>query len=676
MQKNCFQNQKIYSFCRFSGKAYSAFSSMHKIVNIGVLSGCTLLAAHSQDSSAQSFPSSDQQLTPEMTLDEVTITASEPDLILNVETAKLITVITKEDIARQPAISIEDLLKSVSGIDIKQRGANGVQADVSVRGGTPDQIAILLNGINLSNPQTGHYNFDIPINLSDIERIEIIQGPSSLLYGASAFSGGINIITKQYPDSNYYVNLQSGMHQLFGVEARSGILTKRSSHQLSAGYNRSDGYIEDSDYRIFNVLWQSQFDSKSSKINFQTGYNNKAYGANTFYSAIYPHQFDHTQTFFASVQGESKGRVKLIPKMYWNRHWDCFQLFRDGFSPVPSWYTGHNYHQSDVFGFNFNAQYVSKTGISNFGGEFRNESILSNVLGKALDSPEGKYSRYDSRSNISYFFEQQFNFRKFSFALGVLFNHNTSLHNNFDFFPNINASWQASPGLKIYASWNNAMRMPTFTDLYYTTKTHTGNTNLLPEKSSAWEAGVKYKHKRFTSHFTGFYNMGKEIIDWVKQNPEDLWQSGNQTRLDCIGLETGAGFDLNSFLPGVNPFSRIRAGYCYIDQTKSSDKLISKYALDYLRHKFTMELNHRIFQSVSADWLFRWQDRAGEYTSGTGEQVPYPAYAVLDLKINWQLKNFKIYFLANNIFNVTYYDLGDIPQPGCWVMGGISLSHR
>ena len=142
-------------------------------------------------------------------LDEIIVTAYKASLPLKLS-AKMVNIILPRQIERSPVKSIEDLLNYHSGVDVLQRGPHGVQADITLRGGSFDQTAILLNGVNLTNPQTGHYSFDIPLNLSDIERIEIVQGPSSLIFGASAFSGGINIITKKDPQTNAFVKMEGG----------------------------------------------------------------------------------------------------------------------------------------------------------------------------------------------------------------------------------------------------------------------------------------------------------------------------------------------------------------------------------------------------------------------------------------------------------------------------------
>ena len=109
--------------------------------------------------------------------------------------SRVVTVIDQQEIQKMPVKSIDELLDNVAGIDVRQRGVNGVQADISIRGGSFDQILILLNGINITDSQTGHYNLDIPLELSDVSRIEILQGSAARVLGPNAFSGVINIVT-------------------------------------------------------------------------------------------------------------------------------------------------------------------------------------------------------------------------------------------------------------------------------------------------------------------------------------------------------------------------------------------------------------------------------------------------------------------------------------------------
>ncbi|MDD2930064.1 MAG: TonB-dependent receptor [Fermentimonas sp.] len=678
MNKKQIKATKAFRFKRFARKSYSVFNSLHKSVTIGVLTGCTLVSAHatSVEPVEQMFIQTASDSIPPTELDEVVVTASKVAMPLNLA-AKQVTVISRQEIERTPVRSIEDLLNYVAGVDILQRGPHGVQADITLRGGSFDQTAILLNGINLTNPHTGHYSFDIPINISDIERIEIVQGPSSLVYGAGAFSGGVNIITKKDTESNVYAKVEGGMHGLFGADTRGAIAGESYTHSLSTGYKRSDGYIPNSDYDIYNLLWQSRFDINGSNIDFQAGLNDKAYGANTFYTAAYPNQFDDTQGLFFSLKGETNGKLKLTPHIYWSRHYDEFQLIREGTPDKPSWYTDHNYHRSDVFGMNLNMQYASRFGITSFGGEFRNEGILSNVLGNAMEEPIGKYTKSDNRTNISYYAEHNFILNRITLSLGGLINYNTAVTDKFDFYPAINGTFRATNKLSLYASWNKATRMPTFTDLYYTTATHTGNSNLEAELSEAFEVGAKYNHHIVKGAIAVFNMAGKNMIDWVKPSPEALWESTNHTQINKKGVETNISFDFKEWLGDNQPINSFNVGYMYIDQERVEDELISNYTLNHLRHKFTAGLHHDLIKNLTLSWNFRWQERNGSYVKYSdllpGERVDYAPFSILDVKANYKIRNTDFFVNANNIFNSVHVDLGNIPQPGFWLSGGASV---
>ena len=678
MNKKQIKATKAFRFKRFARKSYSVFNSLHKSVTIGVLTGCTLVSAHatSVEPVEQMFIQTASDSIPPTELDEVVVTASKVAMPLNLA-AKQVTVISRQEIERAPVRSIEDLLNYVAGVDILQRGPHGVQVDITLRGGSFDQTAILLNGINLTNPHTGHYSFDIPINISDIERIEIVQGPSSLVYGAGAFSGGVNIITKKDTESNVYAKVEGGMHGLFGADTRGAIAGESYTHSLSTGYKRSDGYIPNSDYDIYNLLWQSRFDINGSNIDFQAGLNDKAYGANTFYTAAYPNQFDDTQGLFFSLKGETNGKLKLTPHIYWSRHYDEFQLIREGTPDKPSWYTDHNYHRSDVFGMNLNMQYASRFGITSFGGEFRNEGILSNVLGNAMEEPIGKYTKSDNRTNISYYAEHNFILNRITLSLGGLINYNTAVTDKFDFYPAINGTFRATNKLSLYASWNKATRMPTFTDLYYTTATHTGNSNLEAELSEAFEVGAKYNHHIVKGAIAVFNMAGKNMIDWVKPSPEALWESTNHTQINKKGVETNISFDFKEWLGDNQPINSFNVGYMYIDQERVEDELISNYTLNHLRHKFTAGLHHDLIKNLTLSWNFRWQERNGSYVKYSdllpGERVDYAPFSILDVKANYKIRNTDFFVNANNIFNSVHVDLGNIPQPGFWLSGGASV---
>lgn len=666
-----FYESGVYRFKRFVRKGYSAFNSMHRVVTIGVVTGSMLTFVHVTSTTAQTAAQQAPEKLLEDELEEVTVTASRMETPVN-QTAKLVTIITKEQIEQAPVQSIQDLLVYAANIDVIQRGGHGVQADISLRGGTFDQNAILLNGVNLSNPHTGHYSFDLPVNLSDIERIEIIHGPSALIYGASAFSGGVNIITKKKADYKAFASVEAGMHKLRGLEARGSVKTGIALNSLSVGYNSSEGYIANSDYDIYNVLWQTHFNlENTSKIDLQLGYNDKKYGANTFYSAKFPNQYERTSTYMGSVKGTFGSKLKIIPIIYWNRHHDQFDLVKDTDF-------GRNFHRNDTYGANLIFNYRWKLGITSLGGELRKEDIMSSVLGKPMAEPHRKYKMYDDRTNTSAALEHTINLEKFVISAGVLMNHNSLQSGEYEFYPSVNITYRPVDELNISSSWTKSTRMPTFTDLYYTTETHDGNDGLKPEKSESLDLGIKYQNSTISTYLTGFILWGRNMIDWVRV--EDKWASWNLTEVNTQGVEMGIKIRLANMLPVLGKQSFLSLDYARMHQSSDSKDLLSLYSLNYLRDKLTTQFHHHIYRGLTAGWYFRYQKRMGFYEKYENLEkvanVDYPAFSTLDLKLNYTYDDISFNISLNNLYNTHYFDRGNIPQPGFWLTGGISYTFR
>lgn len=677
MNQQRFNERQAIRFRQFARKAYSAFNSMHRVVNIGVILGCTLSVAQTTTVSAQADSTGQQPLkTLEKDLDEVMVTASRVEMPI-AQTAKLVTVISKEQIAQAPVHSIQDLLVYSANIDVIQRGGHGVQADISIRGGSFDQNAILLNGVNLTNPHTGHYSFDFPINISDIERIEVLHGPSALIYGSSAFSGGINIITKKKVDTKAYARVESGMHDLRGIEVRGATQISNTANSLSVGYNSSDGYMDNTDYDIYNLLWQTRVNFRNeSKVDLQLGYNDKKYGANSFYTAKFPNQYEQTSTYMGTLKGEFGSNFKIIPIIYWNRHHDEFQLKRN--TDYPS-----NFHRNDTYGANLIFMYRSKFGNTSLGGELRREDVMSNVLGKAMVNPHRKYTNYDGRTNASVALEHTMNIKRVSLSAGVLVNHNTIESSKYKFYPSVSVSYRPVDKINIYTSWSNSTRMPTFTDLGYTTETHEGNDGLKLEKSQSVDLGLKYNNSWVSTYAIGFLMWGRNIIDWVKiTKPDGTVKSAswNHTKLNTQGVEMGVKFKLADLLPVLGYNSYISFDYTRMHQDVNTGVYTSEFALQYLRDKFTTQFNHQIYKGLSAGWYFRYQKRMGEYMKIVNKEEvgrrEYPAFSTLDLKLSYQHKSVLLNLSFNNLYNTSYFDRGNIPMPGFWFTGGISYTFK
>ena len=179
------------TFRRWRRKNYAVFSTIKIIILISVLS-----VAYFQSKPAGYI--SEKQDTSSVKseyIEEIEVHGLRSPDIYSRE-SRLVEVITRQKIGSLPAENINSLLKYISGVDVRQRGAEGIQTDISLRGGTFDQVMVLLNGINITDSQTGHHNFNLPVSLQQVERIEVLKGPASRIYGPNAFSGAINIVTK------------------------------------------------------------------------------------------------------------------------------------------------------------------------------------------------------------------------------------------------------------------------------------------------------------------------------------------------------------------------------------------------------------------------------------------------------------------------------------------------
>lgn len=669
MEQNHFLSKRSFRFKMFARKAYSAFNSIGQVVSIGCISGTTLFM---MGGTMLAQGSKTAPRTQVKELDEIVVTASLAELTSD-ESLRTIEVIPVTEIEQAPVRSINDLLHYLAAVDVTQRGGHGVQTDLSVRGSSLDQVAVLLNGINLTNAQTGHYSLDFPINVSDIERIEVLFGPSALIFGASAFSGAINIITKKDITPKIFAQAEWGMHEYRSVEARGATTWGNTVNSLSISSKESDGYIANSDYNMYNLFWQSRLNlPKYNTIDLQLGYNDKKYGANTFYSPAYPNQYEDITSYLTTLKGSFGNTLKFTPTIYWSRHRDHYQLIRGAA-------TGRNFHRGDTYGGNFTLSYNSHMGHFSLMSEIRKDEIMSTNLGKPMVNPHRKYTMYDARTNWNTGLEYSLKFDKYIASAGLLINHNSLQSGKYQFFPSISVGYLPVRNIKVYSSWSKSSRLPTFTDLYYNTPTHAAGNDLYPEKVQALELGVNYKNDFMSTHIAAFASWGRNMIDWVKDSPNDeKWRSLNHSKINTKGVEAGVRFNLNYFDNELCKDSYLKIDYSYLDQNIDAESLISLYSLNYLKHKLTFNLNHKIYKGLSAGWYFRFQDRNGSFVqyedNAPARETAYPAFSLLDLKLNYEIKDLNLYVNLNNIYNTDYYDLGNIPQPGFWFIGGLNYT--
>ena len=665
MYKPNFNQRKALRFHHFTRKGYALFACLGRVVTISVLSVATLTSASAaidDKGMTETVTTNDDQTDKEATLDDVEVTGSRAPLALG-QAARMVTVLSREDIQAAPVQSINDLLKYAVGVDVRQRGPIGAQTDIGIRGSTSEQITVLLNGINICDPQTGHNAFDFPCDIADIERIEILEGPAGRVYGTSSLVGAINIVTKDAGSKTADVRLEGGSFGYLSTAGRIGL----NRHSLSASYTRSDGYSRskagalNSDYSGGKVFYQGGYAHENLRLKWNAGLSTKGFGSNTFYSAKFDEQYEKTVKLFTALQGElTVGPLHLRPSIYWNRSHDRFELIRGSEDKVP-----FNYHRTDVFGINLNSYFDWLLGRTAFGAEFRNEDIVSTNLGEPLSDPFSHYKVGLNRSNLSFHLEHNILLKRFTLSAGFIAVKNTWNQMPFKVYPGIDASYRIGDNWKIYASYNSSLRMPSFTELYYSVGGHKADKYLKPEELHAIEGGVKFNTTHFSAKASVFHHHARNMIDWVMdtRETEPVWESVNHTKVNTTGLEASAILHSSLFT--------LHLAYCYLHQDKDTeDYLQSQYSLEYLRHKLTASLLLHLMKRLDLSVNYRFQDRMGSYTTVDGEVKNYHPYSVVDARLSWNADTYSIYIETNNLTSKRYVDYGNVPQPGCWVMAG------
>ena len=703
MFKTILKQQGI-RFRQFSHKAYAAFCSLHREVTIGrvaaymtdlemLKSGKSIavsalllfsgIAAVEADEGVpkDSVPLEAQQLS----LQEVLVVSHKAEV--NSEAYRLITQVSQAEIEALPIQTVADILQYLPGVDVRTRGANGAQADISMRGGTFDQVLVLLNGVPLSDFHTGHYALNMPVSTEMIERVDVLQGTSANLHGA--FSGAINIVTEQAVSrqpSDVRLKLTAGMNGLVNPEVAASIQKDEALFNLSAEYSRAEGYYaprptekeatacRNSDFQLANIYFQTRWRG----LDVQAGAQWKDAGLGMGYGFGSQDQFDATRTAFASGRYEHRwGAWRLDAQAAYRANYDRYE-----------WHRGQrlygNFHFAQTASAALSAHYASKIGTTSFGVSVRNENMHSTNLGDTIN-PDGQVPNVadfpladvrvldlvkgGNRFHTNYYAEQTFYYAGLSASIGINGTYNTQFGHHLGGGANIGYEFKKAG--TIYVNANRSLRMPTFTDLYYNAGNQLGNRNLKPEE--AWLLSVGYKGNLsslpcgegrggvISWSVDWYYRWGKNIIDWVYV-PTDTkrpFHAENQQQVNATGLELSLAYRLNEWLRCVS----VDYAYTYLDLDLKEAG--SRY-LDYLSHKLAIHLEHGIYKGLGASWTVRFQKREGQYNNAEGEVADYQPVWLLDGSVYWQNKYLRVSADCTNMTNSRYYDYGGILQPGAW----------
>ena len=603
------------------------------------------------------IPTNAQDNKEEIKLDQVELISSPRIEISDADNSISILTISNEEIQKSTATSISELLHQVAGLDIRRRGAEGMQADLYIRGGSFDQTLLLIDGIKVEDPQTGHHTMNMTIPLGVIEKIEIIKGSASRIYGQNAFTGAVNIVTKNNIKNDASVEIGGG-----SFDQKRGSLTiqkKLKNSDILFNYNRkeSEGYRYNTDYKNDEFFIKSSFKIKDQKISAIGVFNERKFGANGFYaSPLAIDQYEETQ---ASLVGFSttykKNDFTIKPKLYWKRNQDMYVYLRQD----PSVY--RNLHISNKVGVELNGSKLNSLGNLGLGFDLSKVSLSSNNLGQR------------NRTMLNMFIEQQvkFNNDKIDFIPGIAISYfsdvSTNLNfkdnffNNLFFYPGVDFGYRFNENIKLYSNVGYTYRIPTYTDLFYSSPTTIGNENLKLEKALTKEIGLKYLKNNFNLNLSLYRRDASDIIDYVRNSESEPWQANNIREIITDGFELNIGY---KFYLGSLRMHSINVGYSNInDELLETNYIFSRYALNSLKNQITTTYTFEINDKIDSTIAFK-----------NSERLDDEKYTIIDFRSSYKLNKFTLSVILNNILDTEYSETNLVPMPGFNSLVGINYS--
>lgn len=565
-------------------------------------------------------------------------------------------IITQAEIRKLPARTLNEVLSQLNGVDLRQRGPFGAQADIGIDGGSFDQTLVLINGVKVSDPQTGHHSLNLPIPLEAIERIEVLRGPASRMYGVNALTGSINIVTRAISTTQIFAQLYGGssfkkreetdgegLYHGGGIQIGGQWAGKTHQHQLFLTRESGNGVR----YNTATESYRAHYDNhialgEKSSLEMMGGYIYNDFGANGFYAA--PSDVESreiVQTILASATAHIplSERFHLSPRISNRYNEDDYRYFRHDLSKARS------EHTNNVLGLELNGRYHLDFGDIGIGAETRFENIRSTNIGDHDRQNHGFYAEFQTEY-----------LRNFLINTGAYVNYNTQY--GWQVFPGLDVSYQFAPHWRLGANIGSSQRIPTFTDLYLAQPANVGNPYLASENAWQSEAILKYLNGNITAQAGYFYRDVRDFIDWVRSSIDEPYQPVNLKSNRIHGVNASLKYrNIQWNNVGLN----LSVGYSYLSPSAIDieARSISKYAIETLRHQLIGSVNlvYGRWTATAANRLIRRTDT--------------DSYFLTDLRLGYDLDHFSIYTDLQNAWDITYIEAGAVPMPGRWLSLGI-----
>jgi iron complex outermembrane receptor protein len=636
--------------------------------------------------SALSFPSLFSQadtsaLDRHYRLEEVTAFGENNESLLS-SSLRMTLTIDGDQIQTSPARSFDDLLDYYPQADLRTRGVHGIQSDLSIRGGSFDQSMVLLNGIDMTDPQTGHFTMDLPVSLAQARKIELLTGPSSRNHGLNAYSGAVNIATAPDDSLGAEGRIEYGQYGLIRSDFSVDLPFRSTATRIAYNSGNSKGYRENTDFSSDGLFLHSRVDHATLPFEIMAGLSDKQFGANSFYTPRFPEQYEKTATYVGAIKFRTRWSGPAISgQVYFRSHSDHFMLFRD----QPALYENH--HKTRVAGSRVTGTLSTIAGITQFVIAYRHEGIISTTLGDALEVPVSVpgsdtvfFSHAFSRNRASVAINHTLQKRRWMLSGGAIVQAGFERNIPAGIYPGLDLSARIGPSTRLFVSGNRSMRLPTFTDLYYEGPENRGNPNLAPETALTFESGIRHKGSALNGSLSVFYRRGRETIDWIRL--DDLWQARNITELDAWGGSATLSVFPGTLYSSLDFIRSVRVAYNYTEISKASDAFISNYVLDNLKHKWILDMHLDLPAAFFADLKTIWQDRNGSFSyyetpQSDPRELEYGPFWIVDASIGIAMNRLSVQLSATNLLNTTYRDIGSVVMPGRWIVAGLYVNrHR
>lgn len=569
-------------------------------------------------------------------MDPLSVTASRLDHPFVSETREL-TVITSEQLSRIPAESVADVLQYIGVADVQRRGIDGVQADFALRGGSFEQVIVLVDGIRVNNPQTGHHHGNIPVSLSDIERIEVLSGHGSSLYGSNGVGGVIHIITRNPAQTRTRLQIRGGSFGTAAAYASQSFSLLGMGHQVSYERNQSDGYRRDTDYQVNTFSYHFKTGGKRLNVNGRAGYQSKDFGANGFYADYPSRENIRSMQGYIRTEWQPYSKIFIQSSISANRHNDHFILDMER----PEWY--QNDHTTDVYSadvqVNINSSSQWKTAA---GFEMVQSELTSSVLGN-----------HEQRTG-SLYGETVYQISERSLLNGgVRLDHQPG--QGLQVNPSLGMRYAIKSKLFWRLSGGRVFRIPNFTELYYQSPANTGNPDLKPESGWTWETGIIWQDDVLSATFTLFNRIESNHIDWIREGQDEAWRVMNLSELDLWGVSASANWRMNNNTSLEIVYSGLSHNY------GEEEAMMKKYGDFALKQKIQFSAETVWAGNLRHSLVFRLIQRRRT-----------KSVLLFDAKWNYPFKKWTFFTEWKNIFNQKYEEISGVLMPGSHVITGFS----